>query len=67
MEYKNIEVNEIIVRAKAGSNIGECIREAWALAIERWNNVILIHSDKEYKIFINKIYQIVEEKERDDE
>jgi hypothetical protein len=61
MEYNSIKINEVVVHASPGSNIGDCIREAWALAIERWNNVILIHNSKRYKINVNDIYAITKE------
>ena len=57
---KNIVVEKIIVRAMAGGEIGNCIREAIKIANQYWVNVELIHNDEAYIININDLISLAE-------
>jgi len=52
---KNISIKRIIVEARSGSAINDCIQESIELAVKENRNVVLIHNDFEYKINPSKI------------
>jgi co-chaperonin GroES (HSP10) len=55
----SIAIKEIIVYAKAGAEIGYCMKEGIELAAREWQNVRLIHNDNEYLIMPNELLAVV--------
>jgi len=51
----NILTTKIVVHAIVGGNLASCIREALWLAVDKWENVELTHSEKVYRINVNDL------------
>lgn len=47
-EFRTIDVDEVKVRARAGSHRDNCLKECVILAFSEGRVVCLIHNDKEY-------------------
>ena len=58
---KHIQIAHIKVGAIPEANFGECIREALIIATKEWQNVILTHNGKKYRIFVNDLFATVSE------
>lgn len=50
----------IVIRAKAGAQVNECICEAIALSARECVNVTLVHNEKEYKVVFNELLATVQ-------
>ena len=55
---KNIEIANIVVNAKPGTTVGECVKECITLAATEWRNVILIFGNNQYKIYVNSLLDV---------
>lgn len=50
----------IVLQARAGAQIDECIREAIALCARECVNVTLVHNEREYKVTFNELLATVQ-------
>jgi hypothetical protein len=60
MEYT--EKTTIVITAKAGSMIGDCIREAFITAMEEYVRVELLHNGNSYFIDARKMVSDAQKK-----
>lgn len=67
MTPEYIEVVEITARARAGSHISECVREAILLSMEESRNVKLIHNGTAYVISPVSILKHIYDEHRTDQ
>lgn len=58
---KYTEIEEIIVRATAGAELSNCIKESLKLAASEWQNVLLKHNDKKYRVNLYDIFSKIRE------
>lgn len=47
-DLKYVEVAEVILHARPGTNIGDCLRDALKVAVIEWRNVCIVHNGQEY-------------------
>jgi hypothetical protein len=59
----HVEIKEIVVHAKIGAKIGCCMREGIFIAAKNWQNVRLIHDNKQYFIRVNDLLATIQEEE----
>lgn len=61
---KNIEAVYLMVSAKPGSEINDCIADAISVAMENGTDVDLRHNDSAYYIGRAQIIRLIENKKR---
>lgn len=54
---KLIDVKVIIVDVKLGAELSAVIKEAIALAVIEWMDVIFLHNNQEYIIYVDDIFK----------
>ncbi len=59
VEYDSMETVALHVTAKAGTSIGEAMRDAIRLASTEWRNVTLVFNGLEYRVLVNDLLQAV--------
>lgn len=52
---KNINVNYVLVKAKPGADLNNCIQEALILSLKEGRKVYLVHNDRQYRIEFDKL------------
>jgi len=60
VKLEHTNVIEVRVSARAGSAIGDCLREAILIAVEEWRNVVLVHNNVSYRVCPNDLIASVD-------
>ncbi len=60
---KNTTVTELRICAQPGASIGDCMRDAVMLACQEWQNVVLEHNGRQYRVLCNDLIGCVRKEE----
>ena len=52
---------ELVVEARSGTALGDCMLEAILLAVTEWRSVIFTHNGKRYLVPLNDLLETVKE------
>ena len=64
-KIEHTEVTELHMTALPESKLGDCMREAVLVACSEWQNVVLTHNGKCYRVLCNDLLSCVEEMQED--